>query len=207
MLPELEARLRPPAFLLPPSHMSPLHLWVMATLRNYAPPWDRILRHFLTCQIVFKQHASFADGSTAGQRILIRWMRGNWTIEWKRLGVIGFCFSADQTILTQHLLATSLIGFAHAHKSRFALQVKDADDWGRWQNTGILQFWSTDKPDQTWLAAGWRKCNCCRRDRQFDCQEVDNCLNCRPSGQNLPTHPQHFCVALFQKQPKYDCSI
>ena len=48
MPPELEARLRPLAFLLPPSHMSPLklQLWVMAPLKNCATPGTG---YFLTC--------------------------------------------------------------------------------------------------------------------------------------------------------------
>ena len=150
----------------------------MATLKNYAPPRDRTLGYFLTYQIVFKQGASFADWFH--QRILIRWTGGIWTIEWKRVGVIGFLLFCWPNNFDPTPSCHKSDRLCPTHKSRFALQVKDADEWWALQNIGIPKCWSSDKTDQAWLAAGWTRCNCCRRDGRLGCEEVDNCLKTFP---------------------------
>ena len=155
MSPELEARLRPPAFLLPPSHTSPLklQLWSMPLWRNVLLSLEQNLSIFL---IHKWQQQYFIQIIVDGIK---EWLscRGDEEAGWLEATLVrsSFCWRrpTPPSYTSDRIWPT--------HKSRLAVQVKDADD-GSSQNRGI----SSDKTDQ---AEGRVEKSCI--------SEVDNCLN------------------------------
>ena len=121
MSPELEARLRPPAFLLPPSHTSPLklQLWSMPLWRNVLSP-EQDLSIFL---IHKWQQQYFIQIIVDGIK---EWLscRGDEEAVWLEATLVrsSFCWRrpTPPSYTSDRIWPT--------HKSRFALQVKDIDD-------------------------------------------------------------------------------